>query len=75
MPGCFQRGQLLVMRGVVFAFGADVDEEAILAVERGIAERFAVDRDQALAVLAGGFRDQLFGPGAEIGDLWAMRGW
>ena len=74
MPGCFQRGQLRVMRRVVFAFGAKVDEEAILAVERGIAERLAVDRDQALAFLAGGFRDQLFGPGAEIGDLRAMRG-
>ena len=70
MPGRFQRGQLLVMRGVVFAFGADVDEEPVAAVERGIAERFAVDRDQALALLAGGFRDQLLGPGAEIGDLW-----
>ncbi len=69
MSGFFQRGELVVMRGVALAFGADVDEEAVAAVDRGIAERFAVDRDQALAVLAGGFRDQLFGPGAEIGDL------
>ena len=70
MTGCLQRSQPVVMRGIVFALGADVDEETILAVKRGIAERFAVDRDQALAFLAGGFRDQLFGPGAEIGDFW-----
>ena len=69
MPGLLQRGELVVMRGVVFALGAQVDEEAVVAVERGVAERFAIDRDQALAVLAGRFRDQLLGPGAEIGDL------
>ena len=69
MPGLFQRGELVVMAAVVFAFGAKVDEEAVVAVDGGIAERLAVDRDQALAVLAGGFRDQLLGPGAEIGDL------
>ncbi len=69
MSGLFQRRQLGVMRGVVFAFGADVDEEAVVAVGCRLAERFAVDRDQALAVLAGGFGDQLLGPGAEIGDF------
>jgi hypothetical protein len=69
MPGFLERLEPVVMRGVVFAFGADIDEEAVVAVKRGIAERLTVDRDQALAVLAGGFGDQLFGPGAEIGDL------
>ena len=69
MPGLFQRGQLFVMRGVAFALGSDVDEEPIAAIERGVAKRLAVDRDQALAFLAGGFGDQLFGPGAEVGDL------
>ena len=34
MAGLFQRGELVVMRGVVFAFGPDVDEEAVVAVER-----------------------------------------
>ena len=68
MTGGFQRGESLVMRGIVLAFGPDIDEEAVVAVQRGIAERFAVDRNQALAVLAGGFGDQLLGPGAEIGD-------
>ena len=35
MAGLFQRGELGVMRRVVFAFGADIDEEAVVAVERG----------------------------------------
>ena len=73
MSGRLQRLEPVVMRGVVFAFGADIDEEAVVAVKRGIAERLAVDRDQTLAVLAGGFGDQLFGPGAEIGDLLPTR--
>ena len=73
MPGRLQRLEPVVMRGVVFALGPDIDEEAVVAVKRGIAERLAVDRDQALAFLAGGFGDQLFGPGAEIGDLLRRR--
>ncbi|OIQ65951.1 hypothetical protein GALL_524860 [mine drainage metagenome] len=69
MSGVFQRGKLPVMRGVVFALGAQVDEEPVVAIECRIAQWFAVDRDQALTVLAGGFGDQLLGPGAEIRDL------
>ena len=69
MPGSFQRDQRVVMLSVVFAFGAQVDEEAVIAVQGRIAKRLAVDRDQALAVLARGLRDQLFGPGAEVGDI------
>jgi hypothetical protein len=70
VAGLFERGQLLIMRGVVLAIGADTDEEAILAIQRHIAQRFAIDRDQALAVLPSGFRDQLLGPGTEIGNLF-----
>ncbi|MGY4314565.1 hypothetical protein ACVWW1_003892 [Bradyrhizobium sp. JR3.5] len=69
MAGGLERGELCLMRGVVLALGAQVDEEAVVAVDRGVADGFALDRDQALAVLAGRFRDQLLGPGAEIGDL------
>ncbi|MFK4398646.1 hypothetical protein ABIF31_005203 [Bradyrhizobium elkanii] len=57
------------MRGVVLAIGTQVDEEAVVAVDRRLANRLALDRDQALAVLAGRFRDQLLGPGAEIGNV------
>ncbi len=69
MAGALQRGELVVMRGVALAFGPDIDEEAVIAVKRNVAERLAVDRNEALAFLAGGFRNQLFGPGAEVGDL------
>jgi hypothetical protein len=74
MPGRFERFEPVIMRCVVFAFGSDVDEEAVVAVKRGIAERLAVDRDQTLAVLAGGFRDQLLGPSAEIGGTQGLSG-
>ena len=69
MPGLLQRGQFFIVRSIVFAFGPDVDEEPVPSIQRHLANRFAVDRDQALAFLAGGFRDQLFGPGTEIGYL------
>ena len=59
---------------VVFGRGAQIDEEAVVAVDGGVAERLAVDRDQALAVLAGRLGDQLLDPGAEIGDARARRG-
>ena len=69
MPGFLQRGEPVVVAAVGFIFGTQVDEETIPAVDGGFAERLAVDRDQPLSVLAGGFRNQLFSPGAEIGDL------
>jgi len=69
MAGRLQGLEPRIMRGVVFALGTDIDEETIVAVTSGIAERLAVDRNQALALFAGGFRDQLLGPGAEIGNL------
>ena len=33
MPGLLKRGKFLVMRGVILALGAQVDEEAVIAVE------------------------------------------
>ena len=47
---------------------ADVDEDAIVAVVVRRAERFALDRNDAGAVLAGALRDQLFRPGPERFD-------
>src|SRR3954467_6498569 len=69
MASLFDRGEPVIMVGVGLAFGSEVDEEAVVAVERGLGQRFAIDRDQPFAMLACGFRNQLFGPGAEIGDL------
>ena len=69
MTGFFQRTQPFVMRVIVFALGPDVDEEPIMAVHGRIAEWLALDRDQPFTFFARGFRDQLLGPGAEIGDF------
>ena len=41
---------------------AQIDEQAIVAIGRGVAERLVVDRNDALAVLAGRFGDQLLEP-------------
>ena len=52
----------------LFGFGlqTEVGEDAIVAVDVGLAERFAVDGNDALADLAGGFGEKLFEPRAEI---------
>ena len=50
-----------------------IDEQAVVAIDVRRAERFAVDRDQALALLARRFRDQLLQPGAEIARCPAKR--
>ena len=39
MSGCLQRGEATVMRGIVVAFDADVDEEAVVAIGLGRAQR------------------------------------
>src|ERR1700722_16853101 len=38
MSGSFQRRKLVVMRWVAFAFGTEIDEEPILAIERHVAQ-------------------------------------
>ncbi|MGY4597859.1 hypothetical protein ACVWXL_005605 [Bradyrhizobium sp. GM22.5] len=48
MAGRFDRSKLRVMGGVRFALDTDVDEEPVIAVDRRLAQRLAVDRDQAL---------------------------
>src|SRR5262249_57777442 len=63
-----QRYDRAVLRGVGFARVGQIDEHPIRAVDRLSAERLGIDRDQALAVLAGGFGEQLLGPGTEIAD-------
>src|SRR5579863_8291126 len=49
-------------------FQAQVREQAIVSVDSGSADGFAVHRNQTLAVLAGGFSEKLFEPRADIGD-------
>src|SRR6185437_1783838 len=48
MPGVLERAQPLIMSGIVFVRGADIDKETIVAVKARIAERFTLDRDQPL---------------------------
>src|SRR5439155_844192 len=47
---------------------AQRDEQTIVAVYVRRPERFARNRDQPLAVLAGRLRDELLGPRTEVGD-------
>ena len=44
-----------------------------MAIDGGFADGLAIDRNQPFAFLPRGFRDQLLGPGAEIGDLSGRR--
>ena len=62
MPGRLERRQRRRLGGLAVA---QVEEDAVLAVVLGRRHRLAVDRDQAFAPLAGRFRDELFGPGAD----------
>jgi len=69
MAGFFQCSEFFIMRGVVFAFGPEIDEEAVVAVSPGLAERLAVDWNQALAFPCRGTRRSVARPGAEVGNL------
>ena len=68
MAGRLQLRKLGLVSGIGFTIEREIDEEAIVAVKLRRAERLAVDRDETLAVLAGGLGEQLLGPGAEIGQ-------
>ncbi len=69
MTCLFEGGELRIMGGIVLALDAQVDEEAVVAVDGDVADGLAVDGNQTLAFLAGGLSDELLGPGAKIGDL------
>ncbi len=66
MAGVFERSDGGVLRLVRLGLQAEVSEDAIVAVDRRLAERFAIDRDDAFADFAGGFGEELFEPCAEI---------
>ena len=73
VAGPRQRLERLVLCRVRRRSQTRVDEEAVAAVRLGGRERLAVDRDDALAILAGGLADQLLEPGAERGDAAVTR--
>ena len=68
LAGGFQRVDLgaLDHGGAIGEF--DVDKQAIFSIDLGRADRFVVDRYDAVALFAGGFREQLLEPGADIDD-------
>ena len=68
MPGFFERGHLGILRRVGRSLEPNVGEDAVVSVHVRRAQFFAIDRDDALAEFAGGFRDQLLEPRAQIGD-------
>ena len=68
MAGFFESGDGGVHRAVVFLGEAQIGEDAVVAVDGGLADFFAIDGDDAFADFAGGFGDELFEPRAGIGD-------
>jgi hypothetical protein len=62
----FERGDGAVLLHVSFARQSHMDEQAIVSIDIGGPERFCIDRDEPLAVLAGRFRQQLLEPCPEI---------
>src|SRR5205085_9484543 len=67
MTAAFQR--LKPRIAFVVLAEAQMHEHAVAAVGIRIAERFPVDGNKSLALLAGGFGEQLFEPGAETCDF------
>src|SRR5260370_32259800 len=68
MPGFFESSDGGVHGPVVFFGKTKMGEGPVVAVDGGLANFFAVDGNNALADFAGGFGDELFEPGAEIGN-------
>ena len=68
LAGLLERHDRRVLRRVRSRLQAQVGEQAIVAVGVRRRQPLAVDRDDALALLAGGLRDELLEPRAEIVD-------
>ena len=68
MPCGFQCSKSSFTRAVAIVFQTQIDKDAIIAIDLRLPERLAFQRDQRLAVLAGGFGDQLFSPCTEACD-------
>ena len=68
LAGFFERVDGGVLLGIGRGAQAQIDEDAIISVNIGRADFLAVNGNQALAFLAGGFGEKLFEPRAEIGN-------
>ena len=69
LAGLLERAHCGVARRIVVALEPHIGEHPVGPVHRWRTERLQVDRDQALALLAGGFGDQLLEPCAKVADL------
>ena len=63
MPLSCKRSNTLVEIMILVAVQVQVNEDAVMTVALGFADRLEVDGHDALAVLASRFGDQLFEPG------------
>src|SRR5580698_613803 len=66
LPGFFQRGDLGILCGVWRGLQTEIGEDAVVSVDLWRTRRFAVNRNDAFALLACRFREQLFKPRTEI---------
>ncbi len=68
MPRFFNRRNRCVLSFVRFICQTQVDENSVTSIHAGLREFFAVHRNNSLADFSGGFGNQLFEPGAQIGN-------
>ena len=68
MSGLFEGVDFEVLICVWRGVEADVNEYAVVAVDIGCGEVFAIDGDDAFADFSGRLGDELFEPRAEIGN-------
>src|SRR5262249_19892888 len=68
--GLLQCGYAGILCGIGLVLEAQICEHSIVAVDLRRSERFAIHRDDALAVLAGGLGNELLEPRTEIVNAW-----
>ena len=66
LTGALQRFNRLVLRRIGRRAQSQIDKQPVTAVDARLAERFAVNRNQSLALFARRLRNQLLQPGAKI---------
>ena len=66
MPRFFERGDLRVLCRVGCGFQANIGKDAVVAINIRRRQLFAIDRDDALAQLAGGLSNQLLEPCSQV---------
>ncbi len=73
MAGLLQCSERSFARRIGIVLQAKINKDTVVAIDVGLAKCLTFQRDQRLAILAGGFRDELLSPGAEIRDVLGPR--